>query len=193
MSHPLGGQLLGRRALEMHVIALAGAKRLFHVPRGAGVDGLDVLEAEAFLLEGVFEHRQRLPAVVQYDLLALELVPGEGVVGLPGGQDEPVALVDLGKVHQGRSLAPFEGAEVGGYGRLGDVDAASVDAGEHVPGCLCDGELGFDALGCEKASANGHQERGIKSRMAGDHYVALAHGKFSCPHGLPPAATLTAA
>src|SRR5207245_9640350 len=69
----------------------------------------------------VLEHRERLAAVVDEDLPALELVPGESRVGRAGGEEKAVLLVDLGEMDGGRPLALFQWTEALRGRRLGDV------------------------------------------------------------------------
>src|SRR5438876_7115479 len=69
----------------------------------------------------VLEHRERLAAVVDEDLPALELVPGEGRVGRARGEEKAVLLVDLGEMGGGRPLALFQWTEALRGRRRGDV------------------------------------------------------------------------
>src|SRR5207245_10763165 len=99
----------------------AGALREASIHRPArNGQGVDSRVVQAPPMTRVFEHRERLAAVVDEDLPTLELVPGEGRVGRAGGEEKAVLLVDLGEMDGGRPLALFQWTEALRGRRLGD-------------------------------------------------------------------------
>src|SRR5207253_534313 len=94
-------ELLRGRPLLVDIVALALAERAVHL-RARHVDCADRLVVEPALVTRVLEHRQRLAAVVDQHLLALELVPAELRIGRAAGEEEAVLLVDLGEMHRRR-------------------------------------------------------------------------------------------
>ena len=117
-------QLLRAGALQVHVVALALAERRDHLLGGADVDQRQRLQVHALLEAGVLEHGHRLAAVVDDHLLALELVPAEGLVGAASGEEEAVLLVDLGEMHDRRLLALLERREACAGADWADMDRA---------------------------------------------------------------------
>ncbi len=157
MADAFEGELLRRRALQVDVVALAGAKGLLHGLGVTRVDGLEGFEIDTFLVERESEHGKRLAAVVDDDLFALELFPGECVVRLAANEHESVALIDLCEVHERRALTALERAEVRRHRGLGHLNAAIVHTGENIARGFGDGKLGLEALGCQETAADGDQ------------------------------------
>ena len=75
-------ELLGRRALQVHVVGLAGAKRRGHLLGPAGVHRTQRAIVDALTVQGEPEHGERLAAVVDQHPRARQLVPAEGRIRL---------------------------------------------------------------------------------------------------------------
>src|SRR3546814_5699793 len=101
-------ELLRRRSLLVHVVGLAVAERPVDGGAAAGIDGIDLRVIDALLVDGVFEHRHRLQSVVDQDLAADELVPGEVGIGFPAGDEEAILQVDLREMYDVLRLALVE-------------------------------------------------------------------------------------
>src|SRR3546814_15103208 len=98
VADPVRLELLRKRSLLLDILPLAVAKRAVDVGGAAGRDRPNFREVDARLMAGVAEHGVRLAGLEHHHLGALQLAPGELVIGLATGQDEAVHLVHLGEV-----------------------------------------------------------------------------------------------
>ncbi len=117
-------------------------------------------------MTGVLEHGQRLSAVIDEDLGLGQLVPREIGIGLAGGDEEAVLLIDLGEMQRRWLLALLERAEVLGDGRLRHVHAAIDKPGDGRFAGGRDRMLGLEAFLLEEAAGNGRDERTVERREA---------------------------
>src|SRR6266487_805543 len=108
MSDAIGLQLLRERSLLLNIPPLAVTEGLVDFGGAAGADRFYLVEVDACLVAGVFEHGVRLAALEHDDFGAFQLVPREGGIRLSSSEEEPVHLVDLGKMDCSRRLPLIE-------------------------------------------------------------------------------------
>src|SRR5262245_61726339 len=105
--------------------------------------------------------------MVDDHLLAFELLPAETRIGLPGGQKEAVALVDLGEMQGWWLFALLEWAEALRWRGLGHVHAAIDQPDDGGLAGSGNRVARLQALVFQKAAGHGGYERRIERRKAG--------------------------
>src|SRR6266702_1595937 len=124
MSDAIGLQLLRERALLLDIPPLAVTEGLVDFGGAAGADGFYLVEIDACLVAGVFEHGVRLASLEHDDFGAFQLIPRKRWIGLASGEEETVHLVDLGEMECDRRFPLIERGEPLAQGRLNDVCGA---------------------------------------------------------------------
>ena len=86
----------------MYVIRGAGTERVLHLVGRASISDFDLCPISAVLLDGVFQHNERLETVVRKERLPFEVLPMEFGLWPAADDEEAVALVDLCEMYRQR-------------------------------------------------------------------------------------------
>jgi hypothetical protein len=159
----------------VYIVRLAGAERVAHLLGRAGIQRDHLAVVDTLAVQGELEHGERLTAVVDQDPGTGQLVPAKRRIRRAGGDQEAVAPVDLGEMHDLGRLAALERREARRDRRLDQVHAAVGEAGaRHLAGRR-DGEHRIQSFGGQKARGLGGDQRAVERRIAGEHDPDLGH------------------
>src|SRR5215470_16203924 len=117
-------ELLRVRPLFVEIGALPLAPGRHHIHRAAGVYRLGPRQVNALFVHGVCEHGLRLPPMHKHKSPRQELIPRERRVGIATGDEESVALINLGEVHGWWLLSLLQWPPARRHGGLRHIDLA---------------------------------------------------------------------
>jgi hypothetical protein len=142
--------------------ALAVAERLVDFPRASRVNGIDLAVGDACLVAGIFEHCERLAAAKQHRVCALQLVAGKGRVGLVGGDEKAVHLVDLDEMHRRWRFPLRQWTKTLAEHQLNDMGRTVFQRLDRRHALWRDRSMRIKPLGFEKTAGHGRDQRRIE-------------------------------
>ena len=169
-------ELLRRRALQMDVVAAAVPERRHHRLRRAGIDRVQAGVVHALLVQRVFEHRERLAAVVGEHARRLRACcqAKSGSARRPA-MKKPSRWLIWAKCTISERSPRSSGAQLADGRRLDQIEAAVLEPLARDLARPGDRELGFQPLGGEKAARLGRDQRAVERGVAREHDPDLRH------------------